>query len=92
MNIEDDCAVITDMPLSGEVVDFIEQRLRKGLSGADLEEWCDDNLDDLADIYGKYLTLNFSYIHAEMTLMFLQSVYDRDDVLDIVGSFVDNLI
>lgn len=92
MNIDDDCTVITDMPLSDEVVDFIEQGLHRNLSSADLEEWCDDNLDDLAGIYEKYRDTYLSYGQAEMTMLFLQSVYDRDDVLDVVGRFVDHQI
>lgn len=92
MNIDDDCTVITDMPLSDEVVDFIEQGLHRDLSSADLDEWCGDNLDDLAGIYEKYRGTYLSYGQAEMTMFFLQSVYDRDDVLDVVGRFVDNQI
>ena len=51
---DDDCTVITDMPLSDEVVDFIEQGLHRDMTDTDIMEWCYDNLDDLASIYEKY--------------------------------------
>jgi hypothetical protein len=89
MNIDDDCTVITDMPLSDEVVDFIEKGLYQDMTEKDLEEWCGDNLDDLASIYEKYRDTYLSYGQAEMTMFFIQSIHGRDDMLDIVGSFVD---
>ena len=51
---DDDCTVITDMPLSDEVVDFIERGLHRDMTKEDVEDWCDNNLDDLASIYEKY--------------------------------------
>jgi hypothetical protein len=88
MNIDEDCSVITDMPLSDEVVDFIEKGLQRDLTDKDVIEWCDDNLDDLASIYEKYRG-NLSYRMAEMTMFFIQSVYGRDDAIDIISAFVD---
>ncbi len=89
MNIDDDCTVITDMPLSDEVVDFIEKGLHKDMTENDLEEWCGDNIDDLASIYEKYRDTYLSYVQASMTMFFIQSIHGMDDMLDIVGSFVD---
>jgi|TARA_B110000046_G_scaffold171264_1_gene191944 hypothetical protein len=86
---EDDCTVITDMPLSDEVVDFIEKGLHREMTEKDVEEWCGDNLDDLASIYEKYRDTYLSYGQAEMTMFFIQSIHGRDDMLNIVGSFVD---
>ena len=91
MNIDDDCTVITDMPLSDEVVDFIEKGLYQDMTEKDLEEWCGDNLDDLASIYEKYRDTYLSYGQAEMTLFFTQTVYGREDAMEIIASFVDGL-
>ena len=90
MNIDEDCSVITDMPLSDEVVDFIEKGLRRDLTDKDVIEWCDDNLDDLAGIYEKYRDTYMSYGQAEMTLFFVQTIYERDDAMEMLGNFVAN--
>ena len=87
---DDDCTVITDMPLSDEVVDFIEKGLQRDMSKEDVEDWCDQNLDEVASIYEKYRDTYLSYGQAEMTLFFTQTVYERDDAMDIIGSFVAN--
>ena len=86
---DDDCTVITDMPLSDEVVDFIEQGLHRDMSDKDIVEWCDDNLDDLASIYEKYRDTYLSYGQAEMTLFFTQTIYGRDDAMELLSSFAD---
>ena len=86
---DDDCTVITDMPLSDEVVDFIQQGLLRDMTDKDIVEWCDDNLDDLASIYEKYRDTYLSYGQAEMTLFFTQTIYGRDDAMELVSSFVD---
>ena len=86
---DDDCTVITDMPLSDEVVDFIQQGLHRAMTDKDIVEWCDDNLDDLASIYEKYRDTYLSYGQAEMTLFFTQTIYGRDDAMELVSSFVD---
>jgi len=86
---DDDCTVITDMPLSDEVVDFIQQGLHRDMTDKDIVEWCDDNLDDLASIYEKYRDTHLSYGQAEMTLFFTQTIYGRDDAMELVSSFVD---
>ncbi len=86
---DDDCTVITDMPLSDEVVDFIEKGLHRDMSDEDVVEWCDDNLDDLASIYQKYRGTYASYRDAEQTLFFTQTIYRRDDAYEMIGSFVD---
>ena len=86
---DDDCTVITDMPLSDEVVDFIQQGLHRDMTDKDIVKWCDDNLDDLASIYEKYRDTYLSYGKAEMTLFFTQTIYGRDDAMELVSSFVD---
>ena len=86
---DDDCIVITDMPLSDEVVDFIEKGLHRDMTDEDVVEWCDDNLDDLASIYQKYRGTYASYRDAEQTLFFTQTIYRRDDAYEMIGSFVD---
>ena len=86
---DDDCTVITDMPLSDEVVDFIQQGLHRDMTDKDIVEWCDDNLDDRASIYEKYRDTYLSYGQAEMTLFFTQTIYGRDDAMELVSSFVD---
>tara|TARA_B110000444_G_scaffold4033_1_gene3770 strand:+ start:138 stop:377 length:240 start_codon:yes stop_codon:yes gene_type:complete len=77
------------MPLSDEVVDFIQQGLHRDMTDKDIVEWCDDNLDDLASIYEKYRDTYLSYGQAEMTLFFTQTIYGRDDAMELVSSFVD---
>ena len=86
---DDDCNVITEMPLSDEVVGFIEKGLQREMTDEDVVEWCDDNLDDLASIYEKYRGTYLSYRDAEMTLFFVQSVWGRKDVMDMISAFVD---
>ena len=88
-HIDDDCNVITEMPHSDEVVGFIEKGLQREMTDEDVVEWCDDNLDDLASIYEKYRGTYLSYRDAEMTLFFVQSVWGRKDVMDMISAFVD---
>ena len=89
MNIDDDCTVITDMPLSDEVVGFIEKGLHRDMTDEDVAEWCNDNLDGLATIYEKYHGTYLSYGLAEMTLFFAETVYERDDAHEMISNFVD---
>lgn len=86
---DDDCTVITDMPLSDEVADFIEKGIRREMTQEEVEVWCDNNLDDIAGIYEKYRGTYLSYGQAEMTLFFTQTVYDRDDAREIISNFID---
>ena len=75
MNEYDDCTVTTDMPLSDEVADFIE----KGLNGdVDVKEWCDNNLDNIAEIYEKYGHSYMSYRDAELVLLFAKTLYENN--------------
>ena len=87
---DDDCTVITDMPLSDEVVDFIEKGLHRDMSKGEVDEWCDQNLDEVAGIYEKYRDTYMSYGQAEMTLFFVQTIYERDDAMEMLGNFVAN--
>jgi len=52
-------------------------------------EWCDDNLEEVAKIYEKYRGTYLSYRDAEMTLFFTQTVYWRDDCVDMIRTFVE---
>jgi hypothetical protein len=76
------------MPLSDEVADFIEAGLHRGMTKEDVEEWCDNNLDELASIYEKYRGTYLSYGQADMTLFFAQTIYERDDMGDMISQFV----
>ena len=86
---DDDCTVITDMPLSDEVADFIEQGLHRDMTEDEAEEWCNQNLDNVVAIYEKYRGTYLSYGQADMTLFFAQTIYERDDVRDMISQFVD---
>jgi len=86
---DDDCTVVTDMPLSDEVADFIEQGLHRDMSKEDVEDWCDQNLENVVAIYEKYRGTYLSYGQAEMTLFFTQTVYERDDAMEMISQFID---
>jgi len=74
MNEYDD-KVVTGMPLSDEVADFIE----KGLNGdVGVKEWCDNNLDNIAAIYEKHGHSYMSYRDAEMVLLFAKTLYENN--------------
>jgi hypothetical protein len=63
------------MHLSDDVADFIE----KGLNGdADVKEWCDNNLDNIAEIYEKYGHSYMSYRDAELVLLFAKTLYENE--------------
>jgi len=89
MNIDDDCTVVTDMPLGDEVADFIHSGIHRDMNRYDVQEWCDANLDKLVNIYEKYRGTYLSYGFAEMTLFFAQTVYKRDDAREMISDFVD---
>ena len=86
---DDDCNVITDMPLSDEVADFSEKGLHRDMTEDEAEEWCNQNLDNVVAIYEKYRGTYLSYGQADMTLFFAQTVYERDDARDMISQFVD---
>jgi hypothetical protein len=86
---DDDCTVVTDMPLSDEVADFIEQGLHRDMSKEDVEDWCDQNLENVVAIYEKYRGTYLSYGQADMTLFFARTVYERDDAHEMISQFVD---
>ena len=88
---DEDCTVITDMPLGDEVADFIERGLHRDMTEDEAEEWCNQNLDQLASIYEKYRGTYLSYGQAEMTLFFAQTIYQREDAMEMISSFVDFL-
>ena len=75
---DDDCTVITDMPLSDEVADFIEKGLHRDMAKEDVDKWCDNNLDNIAEIYEKYGHSYMSYRDAEITLFFAKTLYENN--------------
>lgn len=85
---DDDCTVITDMPLSDEVAEYIERGLHRDMSEEDVEDWCHQNLDELVHIYEKYRSTYLSYGFAEMTLFFAQTIYEREDCKEMISDFV----
>jgi hypothetical protein len=85
MDIDDDCTVITDMPLSDEVVDFIEQGIK---SEQDFGDWCEENIFELSEIYLKYRGFKDSYTDAQHVLFFTRTIYERDDALEMIRTFV----
>ena len=87
--MDDDCTVVTDMPLSDEVVDYIECGLHRDMTNEDVLEWCDNNVLEISEIYEKYRGSRYAYTDAEHVLFFTQSVYDRDDRREMIGLFVD---
>jgi len=78
------------MPLSDEVADFIEQGLNRDMTKEDVDTWCDNNLDDIAEIYEKYGHSYFSYRDAEMTLFFVKTLHENcyDEMKTLVSQFV----
>ena len=86
---DDDCSVITDMPLGDEVADFIERGLHRDMTEENVWEWCEENLDELTTIYEKYRGTYLSYGQADMTLFFAQTVCERDDAHEMISNFVD---
>ena len=87
---DDDCTVITDMPLSDEVASFIEQGLNRDMTKDEVDKWCDNNLDDVAEIYEKYGHSYMSYRDAEMTLFFTKTLHENcyDEMKALVSQFV----
>ena len=85
----DECTVMTEMPLGDEVVEIIEKGLHRDMTDKDVIEWCDDNLEEIAKIYEKYRGTYLSYRDAEMTLFFTQTVFGRDDCVDMIRTFVE---
>lgn len=86
--MDDDCTVVTDMPLSDEVVEYIERGLHRDMSNEDMLEWCDNNVLEISEIYEKYRGTRYAYTDAEHVLFFTQSIYDRDDRKEMIGLFV----
>jgi hypothetical protein len=88
IHIDDDCTVITDMPLSDEVADFIERGFHVNMTERQVEDWCDDNLDNVAELYEKHGHSYMSYRDAEMTLFFAKTIYKRENMREVLAQFV----
>jgi hypothetical protein len=87
-DIDDDCTVVTDMPLCDEVCDYIEKGLHRDMTDKDVIDWCDNNVLEISEIYEKYRGTRYSYTDAEHVLFFTQTVYGRDDMGEMVRTFV----
>jgi len=79
------------MYMTEEIIEFIEEGLRRDMTDHDIIEWCEDNTPDLADIYHKYVDTNLSYRMASMTMFFIESVYGCDDDYDKIRLFVNHM-
>jgi|TARA_B110000977_G_scaffold19331_1_gene23296 hypothetical protein len=76
------------MPLSDEVADFIEKCLHGDMTEIEVEDWCDDNLDNVAELYEKHGHSYMSYRDAEMTLFFAKTIYKRENMREVLAQFV----
>ena len=71
-----------------DVVNFIENKLHRDLSNKDILKWCDDNIFELSKIYEKYRGTTYSYVLASHVLFFTHSVYEHDDMINMIKTFV----
>tara|TARA_B110000261_G_scaffold16055_1_gene16075 strand:+ start:287 stop:529 length:243 start_codon:yes stop_codon:yes gene_type:complete len=76
------------MPLSDEVADFIEKCLHGDMTEIEVEDWCDDNLDNVAELYEKHGHSYMSYKEAEMALFFAKTIYKRENMREVLAQFV----
>jgi hypothetical protein len=89
IDIDDDCTVITEMPLSDEVAEYIEKGLHRDMTDEDVIEWCDNNVLEISEIYQKYRGTRYAYTDAEHVLFFVQTIHERNDMGEMVRTFVD---
>ena len=87
-DIDDDCTVVTEMPLSDEVADYIENGLHRDMTDQDVINWCDNNLLEISEIYHKYRGSRYAYTDAEHVLFFTQTINDRKDMGEMIRTFV----
>ena len=87
-DIDDDCTVVTEMPLSDEVADYIENGLHRDMTDQDVIDWCDNNLLEISEIYHKYRGSRYAYTDAEHVLFFTQTIHDRTDMGEMIRTFV----
>ena len=87
-DIDDDCTVVTEMPLSDEVADYIENGLHRDMTDQDVINWCDNNLLEISEIYHKYRGSRYAYTDAEHVLFFTQTIHDRKDMGEMIRTFV----
>lgn len=87
-DIDEDCMVVTEMPLSDEVADYIEKGLHRNLCDDDVIEWCDNNFLEISEIYAKYRGSRYAYTDAEQVLLFTQAAYGGDDIGEMIKAFV----
>lgn len=88
LDINDDCIVVTEMPLVDEVSEYIEKGLHRDMSDEDVIEWCDNNVLEISEIYEKYRGSRYSYTDAEHVLFFAQTIHEREDMGEMIREFV----
>ena len=79
---------IADMSLPDEVADFIEKGLHVDMTEREVEDWCDENLDNVTELYEKHGHSYMSYRDAEMTLFFAKTIYKRENMREVLVQFV----
>ena len=79
---------IIDMSLPDEVADFIEKGLYVDMTEREVEDWCDENLDNVTELYEKHGHSYMSYRDAEMTLFFAKTIYKRENMREVLAQFV----
>jgi len=87
-DIDDDCTVVTEMPLCDEVCEYIEKGLHRDMTDEDVIDWCDNNVLEISEIYEKYRGTRYSYTDAEHVLFFTQTIYERKDMGEMIRTFV----
>lgn len=88
LDIDEDCSVRTDMGMIDEVVDFITHGIHPDMNNQEVIDWCDENVYNLSKIYEKYRGTANSCVDAAHVLFFTHSMYDRQDMVDILTTFV----
>ena len=79
---------IIDMSLPDEVADFIEKGLYVDMTEREVEDWCDENLDNVTELYEKHGHSYMSYKEAEMTLFFAKTIYKHENMRGVLAQFV----
>ena len=88
LDLDDDCTVVTEMPLIDEVADYIEKGLRRDMTDQDVIDWCDNNVLEISEIYEKYRGTRYAYTDAEHVLFFTQTIHERKDMGEMIRTFV----
>ena len=76
------------MSLSDDVANFIEKGIHRDMTEKEVEEWCDNNLDNVAELYEKHGHSYMSHKEAELTLFFAKTIYGRENMREVLDQFV----